>query len=241
MSHQDGRCASDAETIYVQDTVGCSNTLASGGTAATPYCDSYVAIGAVSGTRRLIVVRGSAAGFSYYTPGPQLTVVGQMKGFLLSGDTSSCVIVSNGADLYMRDLIFYVDYNTNAVEAHAATLHLLRAVLFNSAGGLLLDGSNFEIVDTILSGNMNGMFGSTSFGGILVNNPPATGPRKLERVSFKDGNRPTDIMCTAPITGLGVLALDYGIDPTCGISPCSPASANCGSSLTWVSPDPPIH
>ena len=239
MSHQDGRCATDAETVYVENALGCSNTLASGGTATTPYCDSSVAIAALAATRRLIVVRGVTSGFSYYTPGPQLTVVGQFNGKLLSGTTSSCVVVSNGADLYMRDLSCYVDYNSNGLEARSATLHLLRMVLFNSAGGLLLDGSNFEIVDTIISGNLDGEYVTTSFGGILVNNPPATGLKRLERVTFEDNNRPTDITCTAPIAGVGVFAPDNRVDATCGITPCAPASANCGSSLTWVSPDPP--
>jgi hypothetical protein len=146
------------------------------------------------------------------------------------------VEISNGADLYMRDLICNTNYNAAAVAAHSATLHLLRMVLFDSGGGIILDGSNFEIVDTILSGNNAGEFGTSSFGGIYVNNPPAAGLKRLERVTFKDNNMPTDITCTAPITGVGVYAPDNRIDATCGITPCAPASANCGSSLTWVSP-----
>ena len=237
MSHQDGRCATDAETIYAENTVGCSTALTSGGTAATPYCDSGLAVSAVSATRRLIVVRGTVGGFSYYTPGLQLTVVGQLDGGLNPpGVTPSCVQISNGADLYMRDLICNTNFNANAVEAHSATLHLLRMVLFDSAGGILLDGSNFEIVDTILSGNYKGEFGTNLFGGIYVNNPPASGLKRLERVTFKDSNFPTDITCSSAITGVGVFAPDNGVDATCGITPCSPASATCGSSLTWVSP-----
>jgi hypothetical protein len=237
MSHQDGRCATDAEAIYAENTVGCSTTLASGGTATTPYCDSATAVSAVSATRRLVVVRGVVGGFSYYTPGLQLTVVGQLDGILFpSGLIPNCVAISNGADLYMRDLICNTNYNAAAVTANSATLHLLRMVLFDSGGGILLDGSNFEIVDSILSGNNSGVFGPSVFGGIYVNNPPTTGLKKLERVTFKDNNRPTDITCTAPITGLGVYAPDNRVDATCGITPCTPASANCGSSLTWVSP-----
>ena len=146
------------------------------------------------------------------------------------------MIVSNGADLYMRDLICNTNYNAAAVQVNSATLHLLRMVLFDSGGGVVLDSSNFEIVDTILSGNSVGVFGTSTFGGIYVNNPPATGLKILERVTFKDNNMPTDITCTAPITGLGVFAPDNRVGVTCGITPCAPASANCGSSLTWVSP-----
>ena len=239
MSHQDGRCATDAETIYAENTVGCSTTLASGGTATTPYCESQTAISALSATRRLIVVRGTVGGFSYYTPGLQLTVVGQLDGNLFpTGVIPNCVAISNSADLYMRDLVCSTNFNANAVEAHSATLHLLRMVLFDSAGGILLDGSNFEIVDTILSGNYKGEFGTNLFGGIYVNNPPATGLKRLERVTFKDSNFPTDITCTAPVAGVGVFAPDNGLDATCGITPCAPASAGCGSgsSLTWISP-----
>ena len=235
MSHQDGRCATDAETIYAEETAGCSTT--SGGTATAPYCDSQTAISALSATRRLIVVRGTVGGFSYYTPGLQLTVVGQLDGNIYpTGVVPNCVAISNGADLYMRDLVCSTNYNVAAVLAQSATLHLLRMVLFDSAGGVLLDGSNFEIVDTILSGNYKGEFGTNLFGGIYVNNPPTTGLKRLERVTFKDNNFPTDITCTAPTTGVGVYAPDNGVDATCGITPCTPASANCGSSLTWVSP-----
>ncbi|GEM_PF-2468013 len=238
MFHQDGRCATDAETIYAEYlTPGCSNTIGSGGTATTPYCDTQTAISALAATKRLIVVRGTVGGFSYDTPGLQLTVVGQLDGDLYpAGVIPNCVEISNGADLYMRDLICNTNYNAAAVAAHSATLHLLRMVLFDSGGGIILDGSNFEIVDTILSGNNAGEFGTSSFGGIYVNNPPAAGLKRLERVTFKDNNMPTDITCTAPITGVGVYAPDNRIDATCGITPCAPASANCGSSLTWVSP-----
>jgi hypothetical protein len=58
----------------------------------------------------------------------------------------------------MRNLICNTNYNAAAVLAQSATLHLLRMVLFDSGGGILLDGSNFEIVDTILSGNSNGVW-----------------------------------------------------------------------------------
>jgi hypothetical protein len=146
------------------------------------------------------------------------------------------VAISNGADLYMRDLICNTNYNAAAVTANSATLHLLRMVLFDSAGGVLLDGSNFEIIDTILSGNYNSGSGASLFGGIYVNNPPATGLKRLERVTFEDNNSPTDITCSSAITGLGVYAPDNKVDATCGITPCTPTSANCGSSLIWVSP-----
>jgi hypothetical protein len=232
MSHQDGRCATDAETIYAEYTVpGCATTIAGGGTAATPYCDAVIALGAVSASRRLIVVRGSVgADISYYTPGLQLTVVGQLNAMLFpAGVSPSCAVVSNGADLYMRDLICNTNYNADAIAAHSATLHLLRMVLFDSAGGLFLDRSNFEIVDTILSNN--------SSYGISVNNPPATGLKSLQRVTFKDINS-TDITCTGPVTGVGVYAPDNkGISSACGITTCSSPSTSCGSSLTWVSPN----
>lgn len=231
MSHQDGRCATDAETIYAEYMVGCATTIASGGTATTPYCDAVIALGAVSATRRLLVVRGSVgADISYYTPGLQLTVVGQLNAKLFpTGASPSCAVVSNGADLYMRDLICNTNYNADAIAAHSATLHLLRMVLFDSAGGLFLDSSNFEIVDTILSNN--------SGYGIRVNNPPATGLKSLQRLTFKDINS-ADITCTGPIAGVGVYAPDNsGISAACGIATCSPVSTSCGSSLTWVSPN----
>jgi len=231
MFHQDGRCATDAEAIYAESTVGCASTLASGGTAATPYCTADLAVSAVAATRRLIVVRGTVgSGMSWFTSGAQLTVVGQLNGTLFPTNViPNCAEVSNGADLYIRDLICNTNYNTDAIAAHSATLHLLRMVLFDSTGGLLLDSSNFEIVDTIFSNN--------SGYGISVNNPPATGLKRIERVTFKDINA-ADITCNGPIVGVGVYSPDNrGISTACGITACTPASASCGSSLTWISPN----
>jgi hypothetical protein len=237
MSHQDGRCATDAETLYAENMVGCSTT-AVGGTATTPYCDAGTAVASVSATRRLVVIRGTVTGFSYYTPGPQLTVVGQLRGNLYPGNTPNCVSISNGVDVYMRDLMCNTNYNAAGVDVQSSTVHLLRMVLFDSGGGIRLNNSNFEIVDSIFSNNMFGESGTGSYGGMYVNNPPATGLKWLERVTFEDSNSPTDITCTSAITGVGVFAPDNkGAYAACGITTCTPGSATCGSSLTWVSPN----
>jgi hypothetical protein len=187
------------------------------------------------------VARGAISGFSYGAPGPQLTVVGQLLANLYPGTVSSCVDVWNNADLYMRDFTCTTNYNAPAVEAHGATLHLLRAVLFNSGGGLIVDASNFEIVDTIISDNNDGEFpvGTSSYGGIYVNNPPASGLKRLERVTLEDYNNPNDIVCTSGIVGVGVYAPNNkGISTACGITPCTLPSATCGSDLVWTNPSP---
>ena len=89
MSHQDGRCATDAETIYVQNGAGCSDTTGTaGGSSARPFCSLQPAVAAVAvvGTARgLIVVRGSVMGATamgaaavFQGPTRQLSIVGQM-------------------------------------------------------------------------------------------------------------------------------------------------------------------
>src|SRR4029079_5192870 len=59
MFHQDGHCATDDETIYVESKTGClSAPSTTGGTAAAPFCKLQEALSAI-GTRRLLLVRGS--------------------------------------------------------------------------------------------------------------------------------------------------------------------------------------
>jgi hypothetical protein len=240
MAHQDGRCATDSETIYVENAQGCSTALDNtSGTTSKPYCTTYVARDAVSASRRLMVVRGSAEGFSLSGSGPQLTVVGQLQAKLFPGNdpsTSSCVALDQGANLYIRDILCNTNYNAPAIIAQGSTVSMENMVVFDSGGGIQLDASNFAIVNTILSDNESGVFGTTSYGGMLINNPPSTGPRLLKNVTFEDQNRPNDIHCSAAINGTGVYAPDAKVDSTCGITTCSTPGASCGSSLTWTNP-----
>lgn len=243
MSHQDGRCATDTETIYADNnTAVCAPSTC--GTAATPCCDPQAAFGALSATRRLIVIRGTAKGFTYggSSLGSQVTVVGQNTANLYPDPSSAylnCVAISNGADVYMRDFQCNTNYNVAGVQVNSATIHLLRAVIFNSGGGIALESSNFEIIDTILSNNSSGDLGGHAFGGIYVDNPPATGLKLLQRITLKDINSPTDIGCSSgPITSSGIYAPDNkGISPACGITTCTALSATCGSDLNWTSPN----
>jgi hypothetical protein len=65
MAHQDRRCASDAETIYVQFTPACtSDSILTAGTPTVPFCNLSPAVIALSMARRVIVVRGTVGGTS---------------------------------------------------------------------------------------------------------------------------------------------------------------------------------
>jgi hypothetical protein len=237
MAHQDGRCATDAETVYVEDSTSCSTTVgATSGTNAKPYCDTETALSALSASRRLMVARGSAAGFDYSSSAGQLTVVGQLNGALYPGSTSSCVSVSDGANLYIRDFVCNTNFNAPAITVNSATIYMQRMVIFNSGGGILLDASNFEIIDSIISDNQLGTIGATPFGGIGIANPPSTGLKVLQNISLIDQNNPNDIACSAAITGSGIYAPDNKVGTACGVSTCSTLSASCGSSLIWVNP-----
>src|SRR5439155_12883681 len=67
VAHQDGRCAADAETIYVQMANGCGT--AGSGRAATPFCSPQDAIAALTPTRRIILVTGPTATRGFDRPG----------------------------------------------------------------------------------------------------------------------------------------------------------------------------
>jgi hypothetical protein len=230
MAHVDGRCASVAETIYVQKS-GCS---ANGtGTTTDPFCNAQQAIDALTATRRLIVVRGTVDGFAWGGSGKQVTVVGQSNAMLAGG--SNPAISVSGGDLYVRDLTATLSAAPAVSATLGAVLRLNHVKVTNCpGGGILIDNAGFELTDVLVSGNGPGTFGVANWGGILINNP-ASSPKKLDRVSATD-NKPVGISCSASVSGSGVLATGNtgGVDisPTCSINSCSPASSTCGSSLT---------
>lgn len=84
MNHDNGRCASDDESIVVS-----SGSLPS----------------SVSTSKHLVVVRGTVAGTTWTLDGPQLSLVGQNSG-TVTGTAGSAALTVNGGDLYVRNVSF---------------------------------------------------------------------------------------------------------------------------------------
>lgn len=244
MSHQDGRCASEAETVYVQNVVAnCSDPTAGAGTRAMPYCSMQPAVAAVGtgATRDLVVVLGTVAGAPapFSVSAKQLTVVGQGTG-AIGAVTAPPFHLASG-DAYLRDVKLGPSPSIGVQANAGSTLRLQHVVVDGNhngsaatAGGILLDGAAFDIRNTTVTNNGPGTLGSTTWGGILINNPPTTGPRQLQFLTVQTNN-PVGISCSAAVTASGVSGIlasgntSVEISPTCMFTSCGTASLTCGA------------
>jgi hypothetical protein len=239
MSHDNGRCASDDETIYVQATGNCASTVgAASGTSTVPYCSmepALAAFGAMT-SRTLIVVRAavdySPSGFGI--TGRQVSIVGQMNAKIAGG--SKPAINLQAGDLFVRSVALSSSASVGCQAITGTTLRLDHVlVTANPSGGILLDGAAFDIKDTTVTNNGPGVFnGAVDWGGIFVNNPPAAGPTKLQRVTVQN-NMEAGVKCSVALMTTmisGILASGNkspDIHPTCMVSACGAASATCGA------------
>ncbi len=138
MFHQDGRCATDDETIYVESKSGClSATMPTGGTMATPFCRLQDALSAI-GARRLLFVRGSAdvGNTSIQNlSGTQISIVG--PGTRITAAVGSPGLKVTGSDVYVRGIKILGDSGTDMgiVADEGATLRLDGVTVENMARG----------------------------------------------------------------------------------------------------------
>lgn len=232
MAQQDGRCATDSETIYVQMNGACSNS--GSGTSATPFCAMDPALVTASATRDLIVVRGTVTGASSAFSGgaQQTSIVGQSSA-VIAGGSNPAIHLASG-DLYVRAVKLTTGASIGAQADSGTTLRLDHdLVTGNSGGGVLLDGAAFDIENTTVTNNGPGTFMSlTTWGGILINNPPSAGPTKLNFVTVQTNNQ-IGITCSKMVSGTDVLASGNtggDVNPTsCGFSSCGTAGPACGA------------
>jgi hypothetical protein len=231
MSHQDGRCATDAETIYVQNATGCS-TGQQGGTAQVPFCSFDPVPSVLTAQRSLIVARGVLTAPSWTLQGQtfETTLVGQ-QGAALGAGASPAMHVS-GAPLYVRAVQLVSALDVGIVADTNAVLRLDSVTVQNSAqGGISIDSSNFDIENSAVSGNGPGTEGATTWGGVLVLNPPATGAKRLANLSVTNNKGP-GVSCSSGIVGVAVFATGNSpvdVASTCGFTACSPAGPTCGA------------
>jgi hypothetical protein len=230
MFHQDGRCATDAETIYVKNSTGCSMTAGGGGTSAVPYCFSQLGIDAVTGTNRLVVMRGSDAlrFWAISTAGDQVSVIGQNGATIAPGADIGIHISSGNA--YVRGLKVTGSSSTGVVADNGAELQMDGCVVeSNSKGGILIDGAAFDIKNTTVTSN--GPSADLTWGGIRIQNLLGLGTAQLELLTIQTNN-PSGVSCAASVAGTGVRAvgnISGDISPTCGFSSCGVASTTCGA------------
>ena len=249
MAHQNGHCATDAETIYVESkpSPGCNNVLLqdTDGTAALPFCNIDLARrvlaidSAQAQPRTLVRLRGTLnAATTPFTRTParsEVSIVGQ-QGAVIAGGAQPGLDLQSGL-FYVRGLKISpsASIGINAAPGAADSLTLrLSGVTVDSCqrGGILLAGAAFDIRNTVVTNNGPGDMMGTAWGGIRVSNPPPGGPTRLDLVTIEN-NKQVGLTCTAPITGNGVFAAGNSggveVSPTCNVTPCMPAGPTCGA------------
>jgi len=194
MFHQDGRCATDGETIYVESKSGClSATMPTGGTMATPFCKLQDALSAI-GTRRLLFVRGSAdvGNTSIQNlSGSQISIVG--PGTRITAAVGSPGLKVTGSDVYVRGLKILGDSGTDIgiVADTGATLRLDGVTVENMAkGGLRVLGSGYEVINSLFDGN-GGVIddGGRFIGGAFLGPPSGGQPARFAFNTVVANNR----------------------------------------------------
>jgi hypothetical protein len=231
MAHQDGRCATDAETFYVSNQTGCDDSGV--GSATTPFCALEPAAAQASASRDLIVVRGAVlAPTSPVGGASEISIVGQQAGSIASAVAQSALHLASGLKLYARNVTISAGLNGVGIAADSASvLRLDHGTVSNSGkGGISLAGAAFDISNSTITGNGPGSDGALFWGGIYVQFPPQAGPARLNLVSVAN-NKSSGISCTGPITGIDVLATGNGgdITTTCGFISCAGPGPMCGT------------
>jgi hypothetical protein len=233
LDHLGGRCATEAEVIFVAKTATCGTTV---GSKAMPLCSAQDATKLVSANRPIVVVRGTIGGFSWALAGmPAITLVGQQQA-VVAGGLDAGVRLSGGGEVFARGFTIRGSEGGGVAVTAGATLRLRDSLIdSNPGGGLLLDGARFDVRNTVISNNGPATLGATIWGGALVSNVTGT-PARFERVSIKN-NRVVGITCGTgtSVTSTAVYAKDNGgidVSPTCtGLQTCEPESAACGATV----------
>jgi hypothetical protein len=203
MFHQNRRCATDAETIYVQRTSSCASAVAStAGTSEIPYCTAQLGVNAVTSAKRVVVLRGPdpLSSIEFATVGAQVTIFGQGGAALEPGGTGPGIRTTAG-DVYIRSLAVRRGAFEGIVAEAGSIIRLNRCVIENnSRGGILLNGAGFDITNTVIAVNGPGDTpGLGIWGGIGLIPPPPGVPARLVNATIV-GN-PSGIACSAPLVG----------------------------------------
>lgn len=182
LSQDAGRCATEAETIYVKNSSSCTGGL---GTATSPYCDTQAAVNAVTSTKRVILVKGPAtdvlAPISSTPAGALISIIGQDNPTTSAGAAFGIHVTAG--DVYIRGLTVANGTSKVGIQVDSgATLRLDRCFVVNNAGGGLLvqSGASFDIRNTVFHKNGGGQVGPVDFGGVyLAGSAPNSGPSRF--------------------------------------------------------------
>jgi len=171
MAHQDGRCATDGETVYVENKTGCMDTTVNdqGGTSAVPFCSTgpVQTVIANNDVRTLVLVRGTVnaatSPFQRSATRSEVSIVGQQSAVIAAGAQPGLDV--QGGRFYVRDLKISLSTSVgiSAVPGNPGPITLrLDTVNVDTCqkGGILLNGAAFDIRNSVVTNNGPGQQGS---------------------------------------------------------------------------------
>jgi hypothetical protein len=181
----EGTCATDAESIYVQNSTGCTGGT---GTAASPFCQPQSAVGVVTTSKRVIVISGTAPlavwSASFGAGSPPVYVVGRDNPTISVGAADIGIHIVSGS-VYVRGVTVQGSglgaVNPGIAADPGAIIGLDRCYVMGNAGGLLVnDGAGFDIGNSVFAQNQSGSVGASVFGGAyLGSSTDATLPHRF--------------------------------------------------------------
>lgn len=235
MSHQDGRCATDAEVIHVTNGPGCS--ASGGGTAAAPFCQTDAAIGAVTATRRVILLKGPEAltPFTASPVGAPISIIGQLGATIAPGAFVGVRVTAG--EVYIRGVTVSGSTQTGIIVENGAVLRLERATLTGNRGGLLVLNAGYDVSNTIIASNKGALVPNTatSYGGAYLRSAPGK-PAVFRNNTIVD-NEVIGLVCADAYQVKNLLVANNAVEQ---VLTCAPVTSVVGGDPRF-NPARPYH
>ncbi|MES1171812.1 MAG: right-handed parallel beta-helix repeat-containing protein [Bacteroidota bacterium] len=237
MAHAGGRCALDAEVIYVRPAPGCDDAMSATGTAAVPFCKPQRGVTALTPDRKVIVMRKGTLDLELWSYGGalDLTVVGQ-GGAVIGSGTGVGITITSG-NVYLREVGVSGMLNNGVSVSGTATIRMDRCLItHNMAGGLSVDGAaGYDIQNSVFADN-NGTILPVTFGGVQLNSPGGATSKFWNNTIT--GNGAIGLACAGPYPVRGLLLAANTISQ---ISGCVPDASSLVAGDPAFDPLKPYH
>lgn len=254
----DGHCADSSEVIFVQySAAGCPNadgtatnpfcTLQSGAAALSSTRPALVVVGpandqltlATSGFSPLIVGRADSsptpgsipanAGTAITVSSDNVMIRNLVVNVGTGMSTKGIVVKGNGTKLSLADVTVSLTTGLGIDAEAGATLTMNHCTISNNkGGGIFLNGAAYDIEDTTVTNNGAATLNAISWGGVLVNALPASGPSTLKSLTVTNNLAPGIVCLPTSVTADGVLV--YNNTPTDVVN--CPSISTCGDAGT---------
>jgi hypothetical protein len=261
---EDGRCATDAETILVGP--GAGTTCPPAAPAAPLRCPAEAINSGLTAQRKVVVIRGPVADFGLAPPTAlgRITIVGQdgnvkpprdrvgirvtagdvlVRNLTVAGgetqDSHGIRVTGSGTKLALSSVIVEGNAGTGVIAEAGAELRLNRCMIKGNRGGVLVNGAAFHVENTVVAANMGALVAgsSISFGGVYLG--AAAGGRAM---TFRNNtivdNLAAGLICSGPYQVKGLLAANNAIEQVVG---CAHGAGSVVGMAPAFDPARPYH